>query len=387
VRQRPGPDGQFPCQPASGGYTIVSWVVNGEEVIGEDGGRTFAGGPCGEGAPGNLGMHHNWGLALTNLDPSGAAWAALSAPGCAWFVGSTGGTQTVYGPMIVVDDAGQRWTLGPAQQCEETQYTKVYSQECDGTVSVSWLDAQGVPTDAPTGDLVPCGTGCGKSSGAGLDVEVIQLCDISDNESGTVESVPFLRHFVYDTGGGVAFAADTGLDGLTPYAPAGTVGVCAPAADDCAQHLREECRWDDTTGDGVGDVQYVELIAVDGCTGALTTLGTYAPGLTGPYEPVAPVEDGPVTGAPAARGVQAHRVVLAAGASWDAAAVPLLQAVTVVARGTATVTTADGPSDLVAGESIGWSVARDTDAALTGPLTVTAGDGPVAVAWTASVTL
>ncbi|MFD6926513.1 hypothetical protein ACFV99_40730, partial [Streptomyces sp. NPDC059944] len=167
-----GPGGQFPCQP-TGALTITSWIVDGEEVIGEGGGRSFNGGPCGQGTTANRGMHHNWALALTNLDPSGANWSAQEADGCAWFVGSTGGTRTVYGAMTVQDAAGQQWILGPAQACEEVQYTKVYTQECDGTVSVSWLDAQGVATDAPEGDLVPCGTGCGSGGGAGLDVETV----------------------------------------------------------------------------------------------------------------------------------------------------------------------------------------------------------------------
>ncbi|WP_199570531.1 hypothetical protein [Streptomyces murinus] len=378
-----GPGGQFPCQPATGGYTIISWVVDGEEVIGEDGGgRTFAGGPCGEGAPGNLGMHHNWALALTNLDPSGATWAALSAPGCAWFVGSTGGTQTVYGPMIVVDDAGQRWTLGPAQQCEETQYTKVYSQECDGTVSVSWLDAQGVATDAPTGDLVPCGTGCGKSGGGGLDVEVIQLCDVSDDESGTATSTRFLRHFVYDTGGAVAFVADTGLDGLTPYAPVGEVGTCG-AAPCPAQSVLQECRYDDTDGDGVADTAYVELIGV-GCDGTLTPLGTYTEGLAEPYTPVSPV-DPPEEGPDPVTLVEPHRIELDSGQTWDASSVTLLQSVTATAHGgTGQITTADGTSTLFDGESVSWSVIRDDDTSLTGPLTITAGPGTVTVSYTRS---
>ncbi|MFJ6014464.1 hypothetical protein [Streptomyces sp. NPDC092952] len=253
---------------------------------------------------------------------------------------------------------------------------------------VYYLDESGQRQETiPAGDrIVSCG-GTGGECCPVQDAEVVQLCDVSDDGSGATLSTPFLRHLVYERSGAVAFAADTGLDGLTPYAPVGTVGVCASASEGCAQHLREECRWDDVDGDGVGDVRYAELIVVDGCTGALTTLGTYTSDLTGPYTPVAPVDGGPVGPAPAARGVRAHRLVLAPGATWDAAAVPLLQSVTVVARGTATVTTTDGTSDLVAGESIGWSVARDGDAALVGPLTVTAGDAPVAVAWTAGVTL
>ncbi|WP_086778054.1 hypothetical protein [Streptomyces griseus] len=505
-----GPGGQFPCQPTTGPLMITSWVVNGEETLGEGGGRAFNGGPCGPGTAAAPGMHLNWSQALTNLDPTGAVWSVKSEPACAFFVGSTGGTQTVYGAMTVQDAAGQQWILGPAQACEEIQYTKVYTQECDGSVSVSWLDPQGVETDAPEGDLVPCGTGCGGSGGQGLDVETLTLCDVQDDAT-----VSFLRHVTYGSGGQVVVVTDTALDGFAPYTPIGTVSVCqddqppgldvellpmcvidnnsggsiqrilaevrydtetgeragvtyvdpqtwgpvalpggthiglcpegqdpepapdvevlqlcdlvdgedavpflrhlvytaeaaAPAVLDtaldgatpytvtgavgtcdspCRPHVVEACRWDDTDGDGIGDVRYVELISVDGCTGALAPVGTYLPDMTGPYEPTAPVDDGPVAGAPAARGVQAHRVLLAAGASWDAAAVPLLQSVSVVAHGTGQVTTADGPSTLTAGESIGWSVARDSDAALTGPLTVSAVDGPVAVAWTRSVDL
>ncbi|MFD9422301.1 MULTISPECIES: hypothetical protein [unclassified Streptomyces] len=212
------------------------------------------------------------------------------------------------------------------------------------------------------------------------DVEALQLCDTV----GEADPVPFLRHLVYTGEATAPTVLDTLLDGTTPYTVAGAVGACDSP---CRAHVVEACRWDDTDGDGVGDVRYVELVSVDGCTGVLTPVGTYLPDMTGPYEPVAPVDDGPVAGAPAARGVQAHRVLLPAGASWDAATVPLLQSVAVVAHGTGQVTTVDGPSALAAGESIGWSVARDSDAGLTGPLTVSAIDGPVAVAWTRSVTL
>lgn len=239
-----GPGGQFPCQPTTGGLTITSWIVNGEEVIG-DGGRSFAGGPCGEGTPGNLGMHHNWALALTNLDPSGATWSAQNQPGCAWFVGSTGGTQTVYGPMVVEDVDGREWTLTPAQSCQETQFTKVYSQGCDGTVSVSWLDADGVATDAPEGQQVPCGTGCSAGGGRGLDVEPVVLCDTPEDGP----SVPFLRHFSYGSAGQVAGVIDTALDGATPYVPTGTVGRCQPdPAEGRDVELVSMCVVDNTTG-------------------------------------------------------------------------------------------------------------------------------------------
>ncbi|WP_309317391.1 hypothetical protein [Streptomyces salinarius] len=501
-----GPNGQFPCQPTTGGLTITSWIVNGEEVIG-DGDRTFAGGPCGD-----TGMHLNWSQALTNLDPSGATWSAQNEPACAWFVGSTGGTQTTYGPMVVEDDAGQQWTLTPAQGCEETQFTKVYSQECDGTVSVSWLDADGVATDAPEGEQVPCGTGCGSGGGRGLDVEPLTLCDVAADGTST----PFLRHLSYGSAGQVTGALDTALDGFTPYVPSGTVGLCqapqdgrdvellamcvidnatggsiqrilaevrydtetgerasvtyvdpntwgpislpggthiglCPEADPaepapdvelltlcdvaedgsstpflrhliytaeataptvldtaldgatpytvagtvgtCApeecpiRNVVTACRCDDTDGDGIADLDYVELMGVD-CDGQLTSVGTYLPDLSAPYTPVAPVdcaESG--DGADPVVTVQARRVELAAGATWNAAGFPTLQSVTAVGHsGTGTITTADGTSTLHPGETVTWSVARDQDAALAGPLSIAATSGTVTVSFTVATT-
>lgn len=435
-----GPNGQFPCQPTTGALTITSWIVNGEEVIGEGGGRDFTGGPCGEGTAGNLGMHHNWALALTNLDPSGANWSAQEAEGCAWFVGSSGGTNTVYGAMTVVDAQGSQWILGPAQACEETQFTKVYSQECDGSVSVSWLDAQGVATDAPEGDLVPCGTGCGTGGGAGLDVEVLELCDIAEDgttvpflrhitygtggqvsvvldtaldafapytPSGTVTvcqpepapdvellalcdisedgTVPFLRHLVYQAGATAPTVLDTLLDGATPYAPAGEVGTCEPTPEEeCpSRNTLSACRCDDTDGDGVADTGYVELLAVD-CEGVLTSVGTYTEDLSAPYTPVAPVDcDTADPGPEPVVSVQAHRVQLAPGQSWDAATVAALRSVTLAAHtGDGLITTGDGVSTLFQGESVSWSINKETDAELVGPLTVDAVDGVITVTWT-----
>ncbi|MFD0208934.1 hypothetical protein ACFVH9_07340 [Streptomyces hirsutus] len=509
-----GPNGQFPCQPTTGGLTITSWIVNGEEVIGEGGGRTFAGGPCGDGTAANPGMHRNWSQALANLDPSGAVWSAQNAPACAWYIGSTGGTQTTYGPMTVEDAEGRRWILTPVQSCEETQFTKVFTQECDGSVSVSWLDADGVATDAPDGEQVPCGTGCGSGGGQGLDVETLTLCDlvdgadpvpflrhitystggvvsvvldtaldgfapytatgtvtrcqderelgreveitpmcVVDNTSGNIvqrilaevtydtatgarlsvnyvnpltwgpvpmpggthldvcpeeqpdpapdlevvqlcdlvdgaDPVPFLRHLAYPASATAPTVLDTALDGVTPYTLSGTAGTCSTPCD--VQAVIEACRCDDTDGDGLPDVGYVELLGVD-CDGQLTSLGTYTEGLAEPYTPVSPVGCDALDeeeGADPAFGVQARRAELAAGASWTAAAWPTLQSVTAVAHGgTGTITTADGTSTLHAGEAATWSVSRDVDAALTGPLTITADTGTVTITWTQGVTL
>ncbi|MEV5047353.1 hypothetical protein AB0N20_22625 [Streptomyces griseoincarnatus] len=373
----------FQC--GGGPYTITSWIVNGQEVIAEgSGGRTFNGGPCGVGTPSDPGMHQNWADALTALDPTGATWIATQTDGCSWHVMSVDGTGTVYGTMVITGDgrviSNGTWTLGTAQDCEETQYTKVYTQECDGTVSVSWLDSSGVEVAAPEGEQVPCGTGCSDSGGGrGVDSEALLLCDVQPD--GT--SVPFLRHVTYGDGGAVASALDTGLDGFTPFTPAGTVGTCAVEAEPCpARSVLEACRCDDTTGDGSGDTDYVELLGVD-CDGQVTSLSTWTPDLSAPYTPVSPVECDTAGAEPPVM-VQAHRVQLDPGGTWDAGSVPLLQSVTFTAHnGAGTVTTADGASTLFAGESVTWSLVRDEDTALVGPLSVTADTGTVTVAYTA----
>ena len=208
----------------------------------------------------------------------------------------------------------------------------------------------------------------------------------------------FLRNVTTDCEtGAVTAVVDTTMDGQ-PYTLTGQPGQCTAAGggsccpeQPCtAQNVIEQCRCDDTDGDGLPDAAYVELLAVD-CQGTVTSLGTYTDGLAAPYTPVAPVDCDAIAddeGADPALGVQARRVELAAGASWNAAAVAGLQSVTAVAHGgTGTVTTADGASTLHTAEAATWSVARDADAALTGPLTITADTGTVTITWTQGVTL
>lgn len=377
----PASGASFSCD--AGPYTITSWIVDGVEVIGDGSGRAFNGGPCGPGTDTNPGMHRNWAEALTNLDPTGATWVVDSAPGCAYYIRSEGGTGTLYGPMTITGDGAAvpdgTWILGAAQSCEETKYTRVYRQDCDGSISVVWLDKAGQEIPAPDGEFVPCGTGCSPRGGQGLDVEALTLCDVGADG----ERTPFLRHITYDTGGAVAAVADTGLDGFTPYTPAGEVSICSPEP---APYTTQVCRCDDTDGDGIGDTDYVEVVEID-ADGAMTTVGTYNADMSAPYEPVNPVEC-PVQGAPPVHGVRAGRVELADGSSWNAAGVPLLQSVTAAAHGgTGTITTADGTTTLFQGESVTWSVVRDDDAMLTGPLTIAAQTGTVTISYTQGVLL
>jgi len=206
--------------------------------------------------------------------------------------------------------------------------------------------------------------------------------------------IQFLRSVTLDCDGVVTAVTDSTLDGA-PYTPVGEVGQCTPAdtgiePPPCpVQAVLQACRCDDADGDGMGEIGYVELLGVD-CAGALTSLGTYTSDLTEPYAPISPVDcdEGQEEGADPAFGVQARRVELAAGQTWSAASYPTLQSVTAVAHdGTATITTVDGTSTLHPSESASWGVSRDTDALLTGPLTITAGPGTVTITFTTGVQL
>lgn len=102
-----------------------------------------------------------------------------------------------------------------------------------------------------------------------------------------------------------------------------------------------------------------------------------------------PVE--PIPCAPGGSGtpveVQARRTQLDPGETWEAVAHPTLQSVTAVAHGgTGTITTVDGISILNVSEAATWSVGREADARVTGPLTITAGTGTVTITYTTGVT-
>lgn len=217
-------------------------------------------------------------------------------------------------------------------------------------------------------------------------------------EALTVQRTPFLRRFTFGCDGDLTSTEDLGLDGVTPYAVQGEVGSCAadgeaagtPVTPCDVQNVLEACRCDDADGDGVPEVGYVELLGVD-CTGTVTSLGTYTSDLNGPYSPIAPMDCNTLDdeeGAEPVFGAQARRVELTGAATWSAAAWPTLQSVTAVAHGgTGTITTADGPSTLHQGEAATWSIARDEDARLTGPLVIAASTGTVTVTFTTGVQL
>ncbi|MFD5788577.1 hypothetical protein ACFWH1_18385 [Streptomyces sp. NPDC127037] len=146
-----------------------------------------------------------------------------------------------------------------------------------------------------------------------------------------------------------------------------TVVSCPGATESCAKAVIERCSCDDTDGDGIGDVTYTELWAVDPCGGAAPELlGTFLDGdLTQPYTPVAPVE---CTAAEALPGPLSTGVRAVTGtAAQDIAGIfPGLQSVSLtVLAGTVNATMSDGAAvPIPAGVTMTWSVAQDSDTAL-----------------------
>ncbi|KUN32544.1 hypothetical protein AQJ11_03180 [Streptomyces corchorusii] len=207
----------------------------------------------------------------------------------------------------------------------------------------------------PTGTVGVC-----DASTEEIDHLQLLLCDTATD--GTVTQ--FLRHWTVDNSTGTLTAAgDTLLDGTTAYTPGGSVGAC----ESCARQVIERCGCDDTDGDGVGDVTYTELWAVDPCGGgAPELLGTYLDGdLTKPYTPIAPVEctaaDQPP--GPLSTGV---RSVTGTAVQDLAGTYPGLQSVSLaVLSDRVLVTMSDGASVPVpAGASLTWSVEQEADTAL-----------------------
>lgn len=262
------------------------------------------------------------------------------------------------------------------------EFVRRYVYDCDGQI----VDTADSTLDGQPYEVTGIEGRCPDASEA-RDVELIPLC-VTDDESGAVIQ-EVLAEAVYDAAGErVTQRLVDRVTGAPVSLPGGTSVTVCPAAEAPVTVL-EQCRCDDTTGDGAADTDYVELIAV-GADGTLTSVGTYTEELTGPYVPVAPVpcDTGAVGGAPAATAARTRRVVVEPGGTWQMPGGVMVQAVTMLALGgTATVTTVDGDSPLSDTESAGWSLVRDQDAGLAGPLAVVAETGSVAVSWTEAVTL
>ncbi|MFJ2205938.1 hypothetical protein [Streptomyces microflavus] len=300
-----------------------------------------------------------------------------------------GAPYTPWGTVGVCPGEGPRLDVETALHClldeagdalSTVRVERLYDDQSGALVEERLVDpTTGAPVIAPPGATLGL---CPEAAVPASDVELLPMCVVNNSNGSVVQRV--LAEVVYDTASGTRSAVRY-VDPLTwgPVAlPGGThLDVCPPDAP-CAVHVIEKCRCDDVDGDGTGEVGYVELIAVD-CDGELTSLGTYREDLSAPYTPVAPIEC-EVDGADPVRSIQARRIEIPSGGSWSASSVPLLQAVTATAHtGPAQITTVDGTSTLHEGESASWSVVRDRDAVLSGPLTITAAAGTVTVAFTA----
>ncbi|MEU1852931.1 hypothetical protein ABZ499_27610 [Streptomyces sp. NPDC019990] len=278
---------------------------------------------------------------------------------------------------------------------KRTPFLRRYTFDCDGGLaSTQDLGLDGTTPYAVQGDVATCAADGGTAGAATpCDVQnVIETCRCDDTDGDGIGDTDYVELLGVSCDGTLT-SLGTYTEGLSaPYVPVAPVECPvdgAPEAD-CPTYLLQECRCDDSDGDGQADTDYVELLKVNGCTGALTSLGTYSPDMFAPYTPVSPVdcETSEDLGADPAFGVQAHRTELATGASWSADDWPTLQSVTAVAHdGTGVITTAEGASTLHPGEAATWSVGRDTDARLTGPLVIAADTGTVTITYTTGVQL
>ncbi|MBL0777841.1 hypothetical protein G6541_11075 [Streptomyces albidoflavus] len=140
----------------AGTFRLNSWIVDGvERVVGAPPEFTAVG--CG-GNPNQL--HGAWAAALAALDP-GTDWQPAYNGVCLWYVRTNAANPaTAYGTMILERIAGGTpavYTLGSAQSSSREVYTKTFVEECDGTTTVQWLDADGNEIPEPVGDLTSCG--------------------------------------------------------------------------------------------------------------------------------------------------------------------------------------------------------------------------------------
>jgi hypothetical protein len=207
-----------------------------------------------------------------------------------------------------------------------------------------------------------------KSTGNGADRDLIVIPAGVQAEALSVTTTPFLRAVTFGCDGQPTGTTDWELDGTTPYTVAGAVAACeGDAGVQCTKQILERCGCDDTDGDGLGDVTYTELWAVDPCGGDdPQLLGAYLDGdLTQPYTPVAPVE---CTAAEALPGPLSTGVRAVTGTAVQnlASTFPGVQSVSLtVLAGNVDVTMSDGTSvPIPAGVTMTWSVAQDSDTAL-----------------------
>ncbi|MGJ3558846.1 hypothetical protein ACR6C2_07655 [Streptomyces sp. INA 01156] len=138
----------------AGTWAITSWVIDGVEQVTTP--VQFTANGCG----GNSNQFHGaWAATLATIDPT-STWQPAYNGVCLHYIRTASvDPNRVYGQMQMHNTAAPAtvYTLGPASSRDEAQFTKVYTQECDGSTSISWMDADGVEIPQPEGELTLCG--------------------------------------------------------------------------------------------------------------------------------------------------------------------------------------------------------------------------------------
>ncbi|MBC9729266.1 hypothetical protein [Streptomyces sp. TRM68367] len=141
-----------------------------------------------------------------------------------------------------------------------TPFMRRVSVDSTGNTTVTDTTLDGTTAYTPTGTVGVCPAEV-------TDYEVIELCDVAAD--GTV--TPFLRRLAIDEAGTVT-TADTALDGVTAYAPTGTVGLCPVTAPQKAvvPHGTQNTDWDLAANAGT---QSVTLLVYSGSVTVTTAEG------------------------------------------------------------------------------------------------------------------
>lgn len=113
-------------------------------------------------------------------------------------------------------------------------------------------DLNGITPYVVTGDAVVCGG----VEAAGRDEELLVLCDATPTR--------FLRRYNYDsTTGALVSIVNTTLDGSTPFAPVGAVGVCTTA-------IASDFDFLSTVLCDANGTQFIQRLTFNSATGAVT---------------------------------------------------------------------------------------------------------------------
>src|SRR5690606_12348770 len=168
-----------------------------------------------------------------------------------------------------------------------------YQYAADGSIdAVRLVDAVTGTTYTPQGEVTTCPAGV-----EAPERDLLQLCDVIDDESGALLPIPFVRDYQRSETGQITGHTDYTLDGQ-PYTPSGTVGVCQAQPEEPCGSTVTVLRLCDLNPDVAPDsegkrcaVSFLRHLVHD-CTGALVeTRDTAMDGVT-PYTSVEAVDCG-----------------------------------------------------------------------------------------------